>query len=121
MSVTSPSHSIPLWQFRMRQFYAAPSRMMKKVLPIWQSQTTSLLLDNVPGSRVVVIFDAVIRRAAPSEAHCRPVRKVHIDQTPMRLGFGLIVTSLLFSWMPSLLESFVFAFSTCGDPLKNPY
>ncbi|KAL9608168.1 MAG: hypothetical protein Q9167_006988 [Letrouitia subvulpina] len=40
------------------------------------------IFDNVAGSTKVVVFDKTIRRATPSEALCRPVRKVHIDQTP---------------------------------------
>ena len=39
-----------------------------------------VLLDNVPGSNRVVIFDHTIRRSKP-DAHRRPVTRTHIDQT----------------------------------------
>lgn len=39
-----------------------------------------LLLDNVPGSNKVFIFDHTIRRSNPN-AHRAPVTRVHIDQT----------------------------------------
>jgi hypothetical protein len=40
------------------------------------------VLDNVKGSQKVVIFDHCIRKITPNKALQRPVRKVHIDQTP---------------------------------------
>ena len=39
-----------------------------------------LLLDNVPGSNKIFLFDHTVRRAAPN-AHRAPVTRVHIDQT----------------------------------------
>ncbi|KAI1825760.1 hypothetical protein F4861DRAFT_537780 [Xylaria intraflava] len=40
-----------------------------------------LLLDNIPGSNRVFIFDHTIRRSEP-DAFRSPVQRVHIDQTP---------------------------------------
>lgn len=40
------------------------------------------IVKHVPASEKVVVFDSTIRRASPKEKLCRPVRKVHIDQTP---------------------------------------
>lgn len=42
-----------------------------------------LILKIVPGSQRVVIFDSIIRAASPTELLRRPVRKVHIDQSPL--------------------------------------
>jgi len=43
-------------------------------------EVEKLILDNVPGSTKVFIFDHTIRRSHPN-AHRAPVTKVHIDQT----------------------------------------
>ncbi|UPK98855.1 hypothetical protein LCI18_009790 [Fusarium solani-melongenae] len=43
-------------------------------------EVEQLLLDNVPGSNRVFIFDHTIRRQKP-DAHRAPVTRVHIDQT----------------------------------------
>lgn len=43
-------------------------------------EVEKLLLDHVPGSTKVVLFDHTIRRAQPN-AHRAPVTRVHIDQT----------------------------------------
>jgi hypothetical protein len=48
----------------------------------WRRQTENLIMQHVPSSQKVVIFDSVVRRAHPEETLLRPVRKVHIDQTP---------------------------------------
>ena len=42
----------------------------------------NLIMKHLPTSKRIVVFDATIRRASPENAHCRPVRKVHVDQTP---------------------------------------
>ncbi|TAQ90118.1 hypothetical protein B7494_g1558 [Chlorociboria aeruginascens] len=44
-------------------------------------EVEKLILDNVPGSNRVFIFDHTIRRSNP-DAPRAPVQKVHIDQTP---------------------------------------
>jgi hypothetical protein len=41
-----------------------------------------LILRHLPGSTKVVIFDMTIRKAGPDEVLRRPVRKVHVDQSP---------------------------------------
>jgi len=43
-------------------------------------EVEKLILDHVPGSNRVFIFDHTIRRSKP-DAHRAPVQKVHIDQT----------------------------------------
>jgi len=43
-------------------------------------EVEKLILDNVPGSNKVVIFDHTIRRSNPNASRA-PVQKVHIDQT----------------------------------------
>jgi hypothetical protein len=43
-------------------------------------EVEKLILDNVPGSNKVFIFDHTIRRSSPN-AHRAPVTRVHIDQT----------------------------------------
>ncbi|KAJ6786373.1 hypothetical protein PWT90_02860 [Aphanocladium album] len=43
-------------------------------------EVEKLLLDHVPGSHKVFIFDHTIRRSGP-DAHRTPVNRVHIDQT----------------------------------------
>ena len=43
-------------------------------------EVEKLLLDNVPGSKRILLFDHTIRRATPN-AHRAPVTRVHIDQT----------------------------------------
>jgi len=43
-------------------------------------EVQQLILDNVPGSNKVFIFDHTIRRSNPN-AHRAPVNRVHIDQT----------------------------------------
>ncbi|KAH8819987.1 hypothetical protein F5884DRAFT_32834 [Xylogone sp. PMI_703] len=43
-------------------------------------EVEKLLLDNVPGSNKIVLFDHTIRRSSP-DAHRAPVTRVHIDQT----------------------------------------
>lgn len=43
-------------------------------------EVEKLLLDNVPGSHRILLFDHTIRRANPN-AHRAPVTRVHIDQT----------------------------------------
>lgn len=43
-------------------------------------EVEKLLLDNVPGSNRVVLFDHTIRRSNPNATRA-PVQKVHIDQT----------------------------------------
>lgn len=43
-------------------------------------EVEKLLLDHVPGSNKVFIFDHTIRRSSPN-AHRAPVARVHIDQT----------------------------------------
>jgi hypothetical protein len=48
----------------------------------WRFQTEKVLLDSIPGGKKVIIFDYLVRRAEPEEILSRPVRKVHIDQTP---------------------------------------
>ena len=50
----------------------------------YELDAATIILKHVPAAQKVVIFDSTIRRASPSETLCRPVRKVHIDQT--RLG-----------------------------------
>lgn len=45
-------------------------------------EVEKLILDNVPGSHRVLIFDHTIRRAT-SNAHRAPVTRTHIDQTPV--------------------------------------
>lgn len=42
----------------------------------------NLIHKYLPASRKVVVFDTTIRKASP-EVYCRPVRKVHINQTPL--------------------------------------
>lgn len=44
-------------------------------------EVEKLLLDNLPGSHKVFLFDHTIRRASPN-AHRAPVTRAHIDQTP---------------------------------------
>jgi len=48
----------------------------------YYADATNLLLKHVPGASKVVIFDHTIRRASAHLKLNRPVRKVHIDQTP---------------------------------------
>lgn len=43
-------------------------------------EVEKLLLDNVPGSNRIYLFDHTIRRAEP-DAHRRPVQVAHVDQT----------------------------------------
>ena len=43
-------------------------------------EVEKLLLDNVPGSNKILLFDHTVRRASPN-AHRSPVTRVHIDQT----------------------------------------
>lgn len=43
-------------------------------------EVEKLLLENVPGSNKIFIFDHTIRRSSPN-AHRAPVTRVHIDQT----------------------------------------
>jgi hypothetical protein len=43
----------------------------------------NLILANVRGAQMVFIFDHCIRRVSLQKSDQRPVRKVHIDQTPM--------------------------------------
>ncbi|KAL9633840.1 MAG: hypothetical protein Q9164_004455 [Protoblastenia rupestris] len=48
----------------------------------YSQDAVQILLQHATGSRKVVVFDNTIRRASLQEVLCRPVRKVHIDQTP---------------------------------------
>ena len=41
-----------------------------------------ILLKHVSNSQKVIVFDRTVRKASPTETLCKPVRKVHIDQTP---------------------------------------
>ncbi|KAK3397139.1 hypothetical protein B0T20DRAFT_250203 [Sordaria brevicollis] len=47
---------------------------------LYYPEVTRLLLDHIPGSNKVIIFDHTIRRTSPS-APRGPVQRVHIDQT----------------------------------------
>jgi len=40
------------------------------------------IFEHVPGAQKVIVFDQTVRRAAATTLLNRPVRKVHIDQTP---------------------------------------
>ncbi|KAI4091305.1 MAG: hypothetical protein LQ344_004164 [Seirophora lacunosa] len=47
------------------------------------SEAQQILLKNVEGAREIVVFDTTLRKAFKDEVLRRPVRKVHIDQTPL--------------------------------------
>lgn len=47
------------------------------------SEAEQILLANVEGAREIVVFDTTLRKASEDEVLRRPVRKVHIDQTPL--------------------------------------
>ncbi|KAK3493197.1 hypothetical protein B0T13DRAFT_490021 [Neurospora crassa] len=47
---------------------------------LYYPEVTRLLLDTIPGSNKVILFDHTIRRTSPS-APRGPVQRVHIDQT----------------------------------------
>lgn len=49
---------------------------------VYAQDAVDTILKEVESAAKVTVFDTTIRRATPSEAFCRPVRKVHIDQTP---------------------------------------
>jgi hypothetical protein len=48
---------------------------------VYYPEVEKLLLENVPGSNRVLLFDHTIRRSSPN-ANRAPVTRVHIDQTP---------------------------------------
>ena len=48
---------------------------------VYYPEVEKLILDNVPGSKRVLLFDHTIRRAQP-KSHREPVQRTHIDQTP---------------------------------------
>lgn len=49
---------------------------------IYTDAATRLVLSYVPGAEQVKVFDQTVRRASTSIKQNRPVRKVHVDQTP---------------------------------------
>jgi len=48
---------------------------------VYYPEVEQLLLENLPGSHKVLLFDHTIRRSAPGASRA-PVTRVHIDQTP---------------------------------------
>lgn len=52
-----------------------------RVEQTYYPEVEALLLDQVPGSHKVVIFDHTVRRATPGASRA-PVTRTHIDQTP---------------------------------------
>jgi hypothetical protein len=49
---------------------------------IYTASAAQIVLAHVPGARSVTVFDQTFRRASTSIKQNRPVRKVHVDQTP---------------------------------------
>lgn len=41
----------------------------------------SIIQSQIPDCKRIIVFDKVFRRASPMEKLCRPVRKIHIDQS----------------------------------------
>lgn len=52
-----------------------------QIKEIYYPEVEKLLLDNLPGSHRVLLFDHTIRRSSPNASRA-PVTRVHIDQTP---------------------------------------
>ena len=53
----------------------------KSIKSHYYPEVESILLENVPGAKRVLLFDHTIRRAVPG-ANRSPVNRTHIDQTP---------------------------------------
>ncbi|KAK4455458.1 putative 7alpha-cephem-methoxylase p8 chain related protein [Podospora aff. communis PSN243] len=59
------------------QSFTSPDSILQNYYP----EVEQLLLNHIPGSTKVVLFDHTIRRADPNASRA-PVQRVHIDQTP---------------------------------------